>query len=227
MTIATPAPPRSEAELIARADAMAGRTLGWVAAQHLVAVPPDLRRAKGWIGQLLELVLGATASSRALPDFPHLGVELKTIPVDARGRPSEGTFVCTARLAPDAIGAWGDSWVRAKLSRVLWVPIVGAGPPAGRTVGTGVLWTPNPSEQAQLRADWDELAALVAEGQLWQIDGRRGKVLQLRPKGADRHSAAWALDEGGDWVKETPRGFYLRPAFTGAILTRNLLSLED
>ncbi len=188
-----------------------------------MAVPPDLRRAKGWPGQLLEIALGATASSRAQPDFPHLGIEMKSVPVDERGRPREGTYVCTAPLSLNGLGSWEDSWLRRKLRRVLWIPLLGEGPPGQRLVGSPVMWSPDEDEWQLLRDDWESFAASVALGELWQMDGRRGKVLQLRPKGANRRSTTWTLDDGAQWVQAMPRGFYLRPAFTGAILARALI----
>lgn len=227
MAKAFPSPPRTEAELLGRARALAGRTLGWIAEQHVVHVPADLKRAKGWAGQLLEIALGATASSRPVPDFPHLGIEMKSIPIDEWGVPREGTYVCTAPLTLADLGSsWEDSWVRHKLARVLWVPLTGEGPVADRRVGSPVMWSPTSDEEALLRQDWEAFAHLVAMGELWQVHGRRGKVLQLRPKAADRHATTWALDEGGDWVQALPRGFYLRPAFTGAILARELMLPE-
>ena len=51
--------PASEAELLARARALAGRTLGEIAATHAFCLPPDLRGHKGVIGELLEIALGA------------------------------------------------------------------------------------------------------------------------------------------------------------------------
>lgn len=219
-------PPRTEAELLARAEALAGRTLGAIAEGLALRAPSDLRRAKGWAGQLVEKALGATAGSRAEPDFPHLGVELKTVPVDPRGRPAEGTYVCTAPLDPRALGRWEASWVRRKLRRVLWVPVVGDGDPGARVVGAAFLWSPSDEEDALLRADFEEVATLVAEGALWQLDGRRGKVLQLRPKAADGDATTRALDDEAHWVADTPRGFYLRPSFTGAVLARHLLLPE-
>ena len=54
-------PPRSEAELLARADAVAGRTLGDVAADLGMRVPATTRRGKGWTGTVIEHALGASA----------------------------------------------------------------------------------------------------------------------------------------------------------------------
>jgi DNA mismatch repair protein MutH len=212
-------PPRDEAELARRVDDLAGRTLREVAEAARLRVPTGPGAAtKGWAGQLLEVVLGATAGSRAEPDFPGLGIELKTVPVDERGRPRESTFVCVAPLDAAQLGAWEESWVRRKLSRVLWVPLVVADPLPDTLIGGGRLWSPTPEDDAQLRADFDELRSLLAEGALARLDARVGTALQLRPKAADNTPTAWAQDEDGDWVRTVPRGFYLRTSFTSRML---------
>src|SRR5687767_5542151 len=115
--------PSTELELVQRARALAGLTLAHVARRSGVAGPANPLRAKGLVGQLLERALGATAASRAQPDFESLGIELKTLPVDSRGRPTESTFVCTIALTEIGDVEWEHSRVRRKLSRVLWIPI--------------------------------------------------------------------------------------------------------
>lgn len=217
-------PPRSEEELAARVQGLAGRPLAWVAGELSVAVPGDLRRKKGWVGQLLELALGASAGSRAEPDFAGIGVELKTLPVDPAGKPLQSTYVSTAPLDGTLPATWGESWVRRKLARVLWLPILvppGA-PPGERVVGAGFLWSPSPEQDRRLRQDWEELSELVRMGRHDQIDARLGEVLQLRPKAASARSTTWTLDAHGDFVEANPRGFYLRPAFTAALLAQAL-----
>lgn len=216
-------PPVDEAELIERCDRLAGRTLAEVAAERQVPVPRDLRRDKGWIGQLVESVLGATAQSRAEPDFPELGVELKTVPVSAAGVPLQSTYVCTAPLDGSLVGPWEESWVRNKLSRVLWLPVVGAADVAvgDRVIGSPLLWSPDADEDAALRADWDDLTGLLARGELWQLDARHGQWLQIRPKGGKGRELVWTLDDDGEWVRDTPRGFYLRARFTRRLFERH------
>ncbi len=211
--------PRGEEELIARARALGGRTFVEIARALEVPLPPDPRRAKGFVGQLVERALGATAGSRPAPDFGALGVELKTLPVDARGRVRESTFVCTAQIGEDA-GEWARSRVRAKLARVLFV-IVEADPrvaPAARRVGASFLWSPSPEEEALLRADYEELAGALGAGEVEHVDARRGRVLQLRPKAADASVRTRAFDAEGAPVLAAPRGFYLRARFTRALL---------
>ena len=226
MTFVVPTrPPADEAELLARAEAIAGRSLASVAAALDRPVPPDLKRHKGWVGQLVEGALGATAGSAAGPDFPHLGVELKTIPVDRAGQPRETTFVCTAPLTTLGALDWADSPVRAKLARVLWIPVsADADQPLGRRrLGSPCLWSPSADEDAALAEDWRELSDLVADGFVESITAHRGQWLQIRPKAANREQRTWGTDDEGDRIRTLPRGFYLRTRFTARILGRHFV----
>ncbi len=217
-------PPASEPELVARARAIAGRRIGDVAGELGIDAPPTLKQHKGFVGGLLEKALGASAGSRDEPDFPELGVELKSIPVDTRGKPRESTFVCTMPLDAIAEIEWSESRVARKLARVLFVPVesdpeirVGA-----RRIGGPILWTPSPEESTALARDWEELAGLVGAGEVERITAHLGVHLQVRPKAANAsvRTSAPGGDEG--ILSINPRGFYLRTSFTHAIITRAL-----
>jgi DNA mismatch repair protein MutH len=217
-------PPSSEAELLQRANALAGETLGAVAARFGLAVPAEMRRAKGFAGSLLERALGASAGSRARPDFEALGIELKTLPVNAAGEPLETTFVCTISPLEMAEAEWATSRVREKLLRVLWLPLRSERslPLASRMIGSPILWSPSPEEEAQLRWDWEELSGLLGRGAQDDVHGRLGQVLQVRPKAANSRSRRAAFDSDGTRVDTLPRGFYLRTAFTRRIVQQHL-----
>ena len=115
--------PTTVLELQQRAHALAGRSFADLAAQIGWPVPKNLRRAKGWVGELLEYHLGTTAANHSEPDFTHLGIELKTLPLDAKGAPKESTFVSTIPLQSLSQMTWEQSRVLKKLQHVLWVPI--------------------------------------------------------------------------------------------------------
>lgn len=216
-------PPRDEEELSRRLGRLAGHRLGAIAEAHGVAVPPDLRRHKGWVGTLLERALGATAASRAEPDFPHLGVELKTIPIDARGRPLESCFVASLDLAA-VHHAWESSPVRKKLARVAWVAVEAAPsiPLPSRRLGASLLWSPSPREQETLRADYEDLVELIGEG--FTVTAHRGTWLQLRPKGRDAAALRRSVGFDGAAALTAPRAFYLRRSFTTALLAQHFTS---
>lgn len=216
-------PPRSEDELLARAVGMAGAPLAALAAGQRRPVPSDSRRAKGWAGQLIETYLGATAGSRSEPDFQLIGVELKTIPVSREGEPRESTYVCTVPLTGASSRHWRGSNVYAKLARVLWVPVVSDADtaPGDRVLGWPLLWSPSAQEEAALAADWHELMDMVCLGELEHISAHHGACLQIRPKAADSRARRWGIGESGEHVRTLPRGFYLRPSFTRAILEKH------
>ncbi len=217
--------PRSEPELLHRARELAGLSLGELAERLSVPVPPDLRRAKGWVGTLLELALGATAKSRSVPDFEELGVELKSLPVDASGKPLETTFVCTIDLLAIGNSEWKASRLLRKLQRVLWVPVQGERriEVGRRRIGTALLWSPSEAEERDLRFDWEELSGLIGRGEVESITGHLGKFLQVRPKARDSRARRIASGVDGERIDALPRGFYLRTAFTTRILARNFI----
>jgi DNA mismatch repair protein MutH len=213
-------PPLNETDLLQRAHAIAGLTLSQLAAQCRQTVPANQLHAKGWIGQLLELALGATAGSLSEPDFQALGIELKTIPVSHTGLPRESTYVCMAQLCDIQQQTWHTSDVWRKLARVLWVPVE-ADPKIAidnRHIGMPLLWTPDSEQERLLRQDWEELADLISTGQLHTITARHGKYLQIRPKAAHARVLCDSIGETGEITQTLPRGFYLRPAFTTSLL---------
>lgn len=212
--------PSSETELLNRAKFIAGLTLGELAADLDIPVPPDLRRNKGWVGQLLEIALGAKAGSKPEQDFSHLGIELKTIPINAQGYPLETTFVSLAPLVQNSGVNWTHSHVKRKLSKVLWIPVQGERqiPLAARYIGAPVLWRPNAEQESRLRRDWEELMDYIVLGKIHQINATLGEVLQLRPKGANNKARTQGIGQRGEIIETLPLGFYLRKEFTAEIL---------
>src|SRR5690606_34124978 len=163
-------------------SALAGYRFIDVATVLGMAVPENLRRNKGWVGQLLEAALGASAGSQALQDFPELGVELKTIPLDANGKPLETTFVCTTPLL--------DVHREVPLDE--------------RRIGAAFVWQPTAGKEAQLKADWQEHMDKIALGEVEHITAHQGEVLQLRPKAAHSRVLTDAIGPDGRIIQTLP-----------------------
>ena len=218
--------PQTLEQLLSQAQSIAGLTFGELADELHIPVPPDLKRDKGWVGMLLERALGATAGSKAEQDFSHLGVELKTLPINSEGYPLETTFVSLAPLVQNSGVKWENSHVRHKLSCVLWMPIEGSRhiPLRERHIGAPILWKPTAEQERQLKQDWEELMDLIVLGKLDQITARIGEVMQLRPKGANSRSITKGIGRNGEVIETLPLGFYLRKAFTAGILNDFLLN---
>lgn len=214
-------PPDTLAELMDNAIALSGRTLADIAKTCQLPMPHDLKKHKGWCGELIEIALGADAHHRPLPDFTQLDVELKTIPVNLSGTPQESTFVCVASLNPEQI-AWHHSLVYKKLKTVLWVPILSdrSIPLAARIIGRPFLWQPNEDEMNLLKNDYEHLMSYIIEGNSAGLSAKIGQYLQIRPKARNSLKHTKTLDAWGDDFKMNPRGFYLRASFTKKIIAR-------
>jgi DNA mismatch repair protein MutH len=209
-------PPKTEAELLKRCQVMTGKTLAQIAAESAVMVPKDLSRHKGWVGNLLEKYLGADAGNKAEPDFVGLGIEMKTLPLNAQGRPKESTYVCTVSMNQTGVLNWQDSWLKRKLSRVLWVPVEADNtiPLAERYVGNAWIWQPTADQEAMLQQDWEELMDRIVLGEQAEITAKEGQYLQVRPKAANSRILAKGISDSGAIELINPKGFYLRTAFT-------------
>lgn len=219
-------PPASDVELLERAHRLAGRSIGSIAAGLGRQVPANPVRAKGWVGELIEEVLGASAGSSPEPDFPSLGIELKTVPINLRGRVLESTYICTVALRGNHFETWDTSLAQRKLARVLWVPIVTDRhmPVATRIVGDPFYWSPSPAELEILRADWQEIMDAVCLGDLDSLSSELGSYLQIRPKAMHGKAKTRTYDSEGTPGWSLPRGFYLRPEFTNRVLRQSASS---
>jgi len=213
-------PPQTEDELQQRCQQLAGKTLGLIAAELGLDVPANLKRHKGWVGQLLERYLGADAGNLAEPDFTRLGIEMKTLPLNNKGEPKESTYVCTVALNETGRLTWQQSWVRQKLSKVLWVPIEADSDIAlaDRYIGQAWIWQPTQEQEQVLQQDWNELMDRIVLGEQAEITAKEGQYLQIRPKAAHSRIMAHSTAEDGSISVINPKGFYLRTTFTRELL---------
>ncbi|MCR5084452.1 MAG: DNA mismatch repair protein MutH [Succinivibrionaceae bacterium] len=215
-------PPSDFGELIARLDGIVGKSVAELAAEAGEELPASPLHGKGFQGELIELLLGASAQNRPEPDFPGLALELKTIPVDAAMRPLESTFICHADLNPRTHVAFEDSVLWHKMRRMLLVPLhaergMGFGE---RTVRGYAFYEPEPRVREQLREDFEELMGMVARGEAGLITARLGTIIQMRPKAASGRELTVARDADGQLAPTRPRGFYARRSFTAELLAR-------
>jgi DNA mismatch repair protein MutH len=208
--------------LLAHARALVGVTLAELADGLGLPVPAGRVRSKGWSGQIIERELGAGDGPGRGQDFAALGIELKTVPVDRDLVPRESTAVC--QIDPIAIAgeSWDTSYLREKLSQVLWVGLEVSddqGSVGDRRVVATKLWTPSPDEQALLRADFELFVrSYFRRGRGAAITGHQGQVLQVRPKGRNAADRRRAFGPAGEPTQIGKCGFYLRPAFVARIL---------
>jgi DNA mismatch repair protein MutH len=219
-----PSRERTLEALLAHARALVGVELGELADGLGLPVPAGLVRTKGWSGQIIEHELGVAPGGARGPDFAALGVELKTVPVSPDLVPLESTAVC--QIDPVAIAAesWDESYVRAKLARVLFVAL--EVPPGARSVGERRvaavrLWSPDAAQERLLRSDFELFVrGFFRRGRSSEITGHLGAAMQVRPKGRNAADTRDGYDARGNPARLGKTGFYLRPSFVAAILKK-------
>lgn len=217
--------PQSEQELLCRATRLAGLTLEQVSSLFAIELPTNLTHGKGIVGQMIETALGATAGSKSQPDFENLAIELKTIPINQQGKPSETTYVCTVPMLNIAGLTWRNSCVYRKLAKVLWMPIQADPqiPIPERKIGMPLLWHMSNEVEKILQQDWEELIETISLGKVETLNAKLGVYLQIRPKAADSKAVRTAIGADGAQIQTLPRGFYLRTSFTEKMLCENYL----
>jgi DNA mismatch repair protein MutH len=213
---AAPAP-RSHRELWARARALCGRTAQELAYALEIPLPQDPARCKGYLGRMTELALGADPTAGERPDFPHLGVELKTIPVTPEGRPKQSTFVCSIHMMGTTDATWETSRLKQRLQTVLLMPFVQGDQVAGHTFLSPVWWQPDAAMWQVLRNDWEDLIGAIGAGRGGSLTAREGRFLQVRPKAANARVRALGPSEDG-LQSLLPLGFYLRAGGMARVL---------
>lgn len=214
-------PPKTETELLDRCSQIAGVSFAQLGLSLGVFIPTNPNQRKGWLGQAIEMALGADAQNKSIPDFQRLGIELKTLPINKFGKPTESTFITSIPLLTIHHQQWETSQCYAKLRRVLWVPIEGDLdiPYHQRRIGHGFLWSPDKLQENILETDWNYLTLQISTGNLEVLDAKSGEYLQVRPKAANGKSLCYGFDSSGNKIKTLPRGFYLRASFTANLST--------
>lgn len=212
--------PQTETELLQRCRLIEGLSFGQLASLLQLVIPMQQAKRKGWMGVAIEMALGTTAGNKSLPDFEHLGIELKTIPLITPELPAESTFITSIPLLTIHQQQWKTSQCYHKLKRILWIPLEGDKqiPFQQRRIGRGYLWSPTVEQEAILATDWQELTTLITTGRLEEISASQGEYLQVRPKAANAKSLCYGFDQEGNKILTLPRGFYLRRSFTKTLI---------
>lgn len=213
-------PPKDFETLIERLNNIVGKKLDELSKQACVNLPNDPVHAKGFVGELVELLLGASAESLPIPDFPELGLELKTLPLDENFKPLESTFICYAPLTDVRNVRFEETALYKKITRMLFVFTIAPRdlPMNERTIAGYSFWNPNAEQLATIKNDYNELMELVSLGRINEINAKLGTIIQMRPKAANGKVLTDCIGPDGTIIKTRPRGFYMRRIFTTELI---------
>lgn len=217
--------PETFEELVSNLNTIVGQNLYSLAKSINMPLPISTTHGKGFTGELLEALLGASAQNLPIPDFPNLGLELKSLPVDNDLVPLESTFVCHAPLTNIRKLTFENSAFFSKIKRVLFVVINAQRDQdfKDRKVLGYFFYTPSEDDLATLKSDYKELYELVKTGNIDKVNARIGHIIQMRPKGANGKALTQCIGPDGSIIMTRPRGFYIRRSFTTELVRRYLL----
>lgn len=212
-------PPQKWSILLDRCDKLVGKTIATIADKLQLTVPDNLKNNRGWIGNLLELALGAEAGSKPIQDFVNLGIELKSVAINHKGEVNNDIFVSSLPINSFMLQTWHTSHLLYKLKRILFVPIeqIKEIPLANRRIGRARLWTPTAYELSQLQQDWQDILDIITEGDFNAIKNNVGKILCVKVKALNAKQSNSFIDTEGFTSKIPPLSFYLRKDFVNSI----------
>lgn len=214
--------PTTLEELEQRLQRLLGRSIAELSQLALLQAPNNSNGAKGYVGLLIELFLGAHAHNLPGPDFMSLGIELKTMPVGFDFMPQENTFICNADLAPRDFVPFTQSALYQKLQHILFVLILA--PQNSRlTLGErrvlGYFFFNLPPDVRQtIETDYNEFQELLLAGHAPEINGTMGTIVKLSPHATKANELVQVTDSEGESTYTKPRGYYLRASFTRQLL---------
>lgn len=214
--------PTTLEELEQRLQRLLGRSIAELSQLALLQAPNNSNGAKGYVGLLIELFLGAHAHNLPSPDFITLGIELKTMPVGFDLMPQESTFICSADLAPKSFVPFTQSALYHKLQHILFVLILAPQNPRlslgeRRVLGYFFFRLPDPVREI-IETDYDEFQEMLLSGKAQEINGSMGTIVQLRPHANKVGELVRVTNTEGEYAYVKPRGYYLRASFTRQLL---------
>ena len=207
--------------LCKKAQSFQGYKLADLANLYNVEKPEHNNTAKGWAGQLIEQLFGIKNNSFAMPDFPELGVELKTIPVNVDYRPYETTYVTTVPLLPNDMTSFEQSILWSKIRHILWIPLVSetrSEKVQNRVIGRPIIWQPSLQDKKIIEQDYYEIMEYIISGEIDKLTSQIGEYLHVRPKALDSSKKTYSIDQDGNKMITSPKGFYLRKTLTSKIM---------
>lgn len=179
-----------------------------------------LPRGRTGVGDLVELYLGKLPDNSPEPDFPDLGVEVKSLPMKRLRRSSwtvkEPTSLSMIDFNKLVKEDWATTPLRRKIDRILWVPYEhNSADKRESRFRRSFLWSPPSEDIPAYEADYRAVRALVLAGKAHEISERLSLVLSARRKGATGEATR---SQPGTLVKAKSRAWAFKVAYTRPIL---------
>lgn len=214
---------KNENFLLKNAIKISGYSLKELIKKSNFFISNNLKKDKGWIGKFLEKFLGSTSNNKREKDFPTIGIELKTVPINRQGKTLQDSFICMVHPIKGNNVTWEKSYIKYKLQKILWIPVQSDNniPIMKRKICCPFLWSPNILENKILKNDWEEIMEKIFLGKIKNITLQKTMILKILSKGVNKISKTCAINEYGKKIKITPLAFYFKKKFTTELIYKN------
>lgn len=216
----------TETDLMSHARKLQGKTAAEIA--RLVGDAGFTKQpkptGKSGTGPLVERFFGLKPNNQSEPDFPRLGIELKTLPMKQVSRGwtvKEPTSISMIDYHAVDAQSWAEAKVRPKIAKILWVPYEHHQEDIRKSrFRAPFLWTPSRDDWTLFEVDYATVRGRVQAGRAHELSETLSRVLSARRKGAKNQMTSQPHSQ----VKASSRAWALKTNFTRPILTRHVLN---
>lgn len=209
----------TEKHLLDRAHELKGKHISDLVQNNLQDI------GKGAIGNIIEREgFGIANNNDARPDFPHLGIELKVLPLkintDGKLSVKERTKICSINYQELIDETWLDSHARGKLHKILFVFFVyDVSNLLNCKIVDYYLFELKYSEEPLIQSDWKRTQERVREGYAHLLSESENVILAASRSGAGKLLPdQWPKQPNTRFAERArQRAFSLKPSFTRTI----------
>jgi DNA mismatch repair protein MutH len=203
-----------EQAVLTRLHALRGRRIDDVARELGVSIS----RAKSGLAILVRRALGVYDDRARIKEFEHFGVEIKTAPVSADGKPYESMSFPRIDHMDIVHDDWDDSDLRSRLERLLIVPVIRdykTQPKEEHVLGRAFFWSPTSEDISAIQAEWERFVDVIRLGQADRLPTAASTgYIHLRPKGRDGRD----VEEAPGGLRVVKRCFWLNSDYVRRII---------
>ena len=209
----------TEKHLLERAQELKGKNIF-----HLLnGIIQD--QGKGAIGNIIEREgFGVANNNDAQPDFPHLGIELKVLPLKkiSNGKFSvkERTKICSINYQEIVKETWSHSHARNKLKKILFIFYeYNSTDFLKSTILDHFLFELENNDEPLICSDWMRTQERVKEGYAHELSESENVVLAASRSGAGKlEEHKWPKQPNTKFAERArQRAFSLKPSYTRTI----------
>ena len=201
-----------EDRLKARLDRYRGKTVEQIVGE----LGTTLSGGKNALAMIARRMMGAPEGKRDIKELQKMGILLKLVRIDERGRPKEDTSFPKMDFLEVVNETWEDSTLRDQVSHIMFVVFRQVGEDVeGAKLEGAFLWRPSDAQERTMKSEWEKFLHHIRTRTLAERpQATHTQILHIRPHARDGADCT-PLPGGGEWVKSS---FWLNKDFVSRLI---------